>query len=136
MSHEIDITSLERAIRALEAALMRHAATPADDLVRDGCIQRFEFTYELSYKMLKRFLEATSENPPEFDKMSFQNIIRTGSERDLLLNDLPRWIEYRTARGTTSHAYDEVKAKQVFAIIPAFLAEARHLRDRLREELA
>ena len=71
MSHEIDITSLERAIRALEAALMRHAATPADDLVRDGCIQRFEFTYELSYKMLKRFLEATSENPPEFDKMSF-----------------------------------------------------------------
>lgn len=136
MKLELDITPLERAIVSLEAALARHDAAPDDDVIRDACIQRFEYTYELSYKMLKRFLEATSENPALYDKMSFQNLIRSGTERDLLLNDLSRWVEYRTARGTTSHAYDETKAREVFAAIPGFLEEARHLRDRLREELA
>jgi nucleotidyltransferase substrate binding protein (TIGR01987 family) len=135
MTLDLDISPLERAIGSLEAALAQYDQTP-NDIVRDACIQRFEFTYELSYKMLKRFLEATSENPAAYDKLSFQNIIRAGTERDLLLHDLPRWIDYRTARGTTSHAYDETKAREVFAAIPDFVEEARHLRDRLREELA
>lgn len=135
MPIDLDISALEKAISSLGAGLARHGQTPDDDFVRDACIQRFEYTYELSYKMLKRFLEVTSENPAEYDNMSFQNIVRTGSERGLLLNDLPGWIDYRRARGTTSHAYSEEKAREVFAIIPAFLEEARYLRDRLREGL-
>ena len=116
--------------------LDRHAQDSSDDLVRDACIQRFEFTYELAHKMLKRFLEATSANPDEFDNMTFQDLIRSGNERGLLRSDWSMWKEYRRARGTTSHTYDEEKAREVFAIVPDFLAEARFLRDRLREGLA
>ena len=105
----LDIQPLEKAVGALAAALARYAQSPDDDIVRDACIQRFEFTYELSHKMLKRFLEATSANPAEFDAMPFQDLIRTGSERGLLLGDWSRWKVFRTARSITSHAYDETQ---------------------------
>jgi len=52
-------------------------------------IQRFEFTYEISHKMLCRYLEASSANPAEFDKADFQYLIRTANERGLLLGDWP-----------------------------------------------
>ena len=134
--HALDIQPLQKAVLALAAAMARHAQNPGDDIVRDACIQRFEFTYEVSHKMLKRYLEATSANPAEFDAMSFQDLIRTGSERGLLLSDWSRWKVFRTARSITSHTYDETKAREVFAIIPEFLAEASHLRDRLKDAAA
>ena len=136
MPIDLNIDALEKAVASLGAALARHDLAPDDDMVRDACIQRFEFTYELSHKMLKRFLEATSANPAEFDSMPFQDLIRTGSERGLLLCDWSRWKVFRTARSITSHTYDENKAREVFAIVPEFLAEASHLRDRLRRDLA
>ena len=136
MPIDLSIEPFEKAITSLEVALDRHAQDSSDDLVRDACIQRFEFTYELAHKMLKRFLEATSANPDEFDNMTFQDLIRSGNERGLLRSDWSMWKEYRRARGTTSHTYDEEKAREVFAIVPDFLSEARFLRDRLREGLA
>ncbi len=129
-----DIGALEKAATSPEAALARHDRAPDDDMIRDACIHRFAFTYELSHKTLKRFLEATSANPAEFDGMAFQDLIRTGSERGLL-SDWSRWKVFRTARSITSHTYDEDKARAVFAVVPEFLGEARHLRDRLRREL-
>ena len=131
----LDVAPFEKAIASLEAALTRQAREPDDDLLRDGCIQRFEFTYELSHKMLKRFLVATSPNPAEYENMLFPDVIRTGSEGGLLLGDWPRWKGYREARSLTSHTYDEAKARKVFSLIPGFLDEARTLRDRLRERL-
>lgn len=136
MSIDLNIEPLEKAILTLEVALGRHQLNTEDDVVRDACIQRFEFVYELSHKMLKRFLEATSANPEEFDNIKFQDLIRSGNERGLLRSDWSRWKDYRTARGTTSHTYDQTKAREVFAIVPEFLSEARFLRDRLREGLA
>jgi nucleotidyltransferase substrate binding protein (TIGR01987 family) len=132
----LDIGSLQRAVASLEAALPRHGQAPNDDLVRDGCIQRFEFTYELSHKMLKRYLEAISANPAAVDALTFQDLIREGSERGLLMSDWSRWKQYRAARSLSSHTYDAAKAREVFAIVPEFLREARHLRDRLSEALS
>ena len=87
MPIDLSIEPFEKAIVSLEVALDRHAQDSSDDLVRDACIQRFEFTYELAHKMLKRFLEATSANPDEFDNMTFQDLIRSGNERGLLRSD-------------------------------------------------
>lgn len=136
MPIDLNIEPFEKAIASLEVALDRQAKDTSDDLVRDACIQRFEYTYELAHKMLKRFLEGTSANPDEFDNMAFQDLIRSGNERGLLRSDWSRWKEYRRARGTTSHTYDEEKAREVFSIVPDFLLEARFLRDRLRDGLA
>jgi hypothetical protein len=62
--------------------------------------------------MLKRYLEMTASNPSEIDAMSFQNLIRLGSEKGLLRSDWEQWKIYRQARGTTSHTYDEKKSSR------------------------
>ena len=97
------------------------------EALRMAAIQAFEYSYEISVKMLRRFLEMTEPNPSALDDATFQGLIRLGSERGLLKSDLPVWMEFRRQRGTTSHAYDEAKAAQVHAAIPAFLADAQFL---------
>ena len=132
----LDFSSLEKAIAQMDAGLQEALATPGSELLRDGVIQRFEYTYELSWKMLKRYLEATLPNPEEVDGMSFQALIRTGSEQGLLLSGWDSWVRYRKAHGATSHAYDEEKAREVFRIVPEFLQEARYLLDRLTGKMS
>lgn len=132
----LDISALERAVERLREGLARYERDRSDDQIRDGLIQRFEFTYELAHKMLKRYLESVSPSPDEYDRMPFQDLIRSGSEQALLLGDWPAWRKYRDMRSKTSHTYDEAKALEVVAMIPAFLAEAAFLRDRLRQRLS
>ncbi|MDE2921784.1 MAG: HI0074 family nucleotidyltransferase substrate-binding subunit [Acidobacteriota bacterium] len=135
---KLDLTALNDAIAQLEEALEYHgsevaARDPALKLhLRAAAIQAFEFTYELSFKMIKRYLEQASENPALFDEMSFSAIMRDAFQRGLLRSELASWKEYRKLRGTTSHTYDEDKARVVFESVPAFLREARYVRDQLR----
>ncbi|VUZ26963.1 Uncharacterised protein [uncultured Comamonas sp.] len=132
----LDLAPMERAMTRLREGLERYQQDISDTQIRDGLIQRFEFTYEISHKMLKRFLEATSANPAEFDDMSFQDLIRSGNERGLLLGSWPDWKKYRDMRAKTSHTYDEDVALEVVAGIPAMLEEAEYLLNKLREATA
>lgn len=127
----INLSPLQKALAQLESGLAFGINNPENDLARDGVIQRFEYTYELSHKMLKRFLESTEASPEVFDSMTFQDLIRLGNERGLLLNGWDEWRTYRTARGTTSHTYDKDKAIEVFEVIPGFVEEARYLLKQL-----
>lgn len=131
----LDISSLENAITRLSEGLARYQRDTSDEQIRDGLIQRFEFTYELSHKMLKRYLEANAASPEQFDAMPFADLIRTGNEQGLLRGTWPNWRTYRDMRSQTSHTYDAAKALQVVAAIPDFLAEAVFLRDQLRQRL-
>ena len=130
-----NIEPLRRAIERLEEGLKRYLEDTFDLQIRDGLIQRFEFTYEQSHKTLKRYLEYASANPSQFDQMVFQDMIRTANEQGLLLGDWSDWKDYREMRGATSHAYDEEVALRVVREIPRFLEEVAHLRDRLSERL-
>jgi nucleotidyltransferase substrate binding protein (TIGR01987 family) len=129
----LDLTPFSKAITRLEAGLTALSGDPTNTLMRDGVIQRFEFTYELCHKMLKRYIEATSANPQEVDTLDFQGLIRVGSEQGLLRSGWKEWRNLRQARGITSHTYDEAKALQVLAVVPEFLAEAQYLYARLSE---
>jgi nucleotidyltransferase substrate binding protein (TIGR01987 family) len=133
-SEKLDLTPLCNAISRLREGWERYRRDITDTQIRDGLIQRFEFTYEISHKMLKRFLEMTSSSPAEFDGMNFQDLIRTGNERGLLLGDWPKWKDYREMRAKTSHTYDEDVALEVVAGIPGFLEEAIYLQKRLNEK--
>ena len=125
-----------RAIQRLEEGLARYREDTSDTQIRDGLIQRFEFTYELGHRVLKRYLEYASANPEQFDEMTFQDMIRTANEQGLLLGNWPDWRRFREMRARISHAYDEDVAILVVDAIPRFIDEAIYLRDKLRERLA
>lgn len=127
----LNITPLSNAIARLEEGLLVYSRDTRQTLIRDGLIQRFEFTYEIAHKTLKRHLEQVSANPAEFDGMPFADLIRSANERSLLRSDWPAWRRYRDMRAKTSHTYDEAVAIEVVAGIPAFVDEVRHLRDEL-----
>jgi nucleotidyltransferase substrate binding protein (TIGR01987 family) len=129
----LDFSSLLNAIGRLDEGLTRYRSDTGDAQIRDGLIQRFEFTYDLAHKMLRRVLEAAAANPEEIDRMSFPELIRTASEQGLLKTDWSEWRTYREMRNITSHTYDEAKALQVVAAIPAFLDEVRVLGARLQQ---
>ena len=101
-----------------------------DALYRDGLIQRFEFTVELSWKSLKEYLE----------DQGF--VLAASSPRAVLkdayaagvIQDAERWNQILTARNITSHVYDEKTADGVAAqicndFLPVLQALGRFYRD-------
>lgn len=137
--NQLDFSPLARAIQQLEKSLSyansELALSDAGlfEQLRNSVIQCFEFTYELSHKMLKRYLEQTSASPEEIDLSSFQNLIRMGNEKGLLRSDWQLWKAYRQARIDSSHTYHEVKAQAVYEIASDFLIEARFLLEQLTQ---
>jgi hypothetical protein len=69
----------------------------------------------------------------EFEFSQWVKSDYTRIQQGLLQNSWDIWKEYRTARGTTSHTYNEEKAQEVLAVIPQFLTEARYLLRQLQQ---
>ena len=128
----LDLTSFQHALASLRRALVRWDASHAqDEELRDACIQRFEYTFELSWKMLKRRLELDLPDAHSLDAMSFRDLVRTGAERGLL-HDVGAWMVLRDKRNITWHAYNATKAAEVAAVIPSFALQAGDLLARLQ----
>ena len=104
-----------RSLEQLESALQKLAealAVPRDaPLAVDGTIQRFEFTIELYWKVLKRLLEAEgiqAATPREALRRAFQ----AG-----WIDDEEAWLEMLQNRNLASHTYNEALAGQVYDAI-------------------
>jgi nucleotidyltransferase substrate binding protein (TIGR01987 family) len=109
----LDLTSLKKAWESLQEAWDEFQKDTSNRFVQDSVIQRFESTYELSHKMLKRFLTAAEFSPQEINEMTFGDIVRTANLKALLQDNVEKWNEYRQARNITSHTYDESNANDV-----------------------
>lgn len=132
----LDPTPLGNAVQRLRDGLVRHRAEPQDEQLRDGPIQRFEFTYELSHKTLRRYLSYHGGSPDEITGLAFADLIRVGNAAGLLRGEWPAWRRFREMRTRTSHTYDARTAEEVVAAIPDFLAEAEYLLHELQRRSA
>lgn len=137
----LNLSALLKAIHQLQQSLdYYHSKLVQQDAglmlqLRAAAIQAFEFTYELSWKMLRRYLMLTEPNPSEVADMSFPDLIRTGCARGLLQSEWSVWKGFRQDRSITSHTYDENKAKEVFEHIPKFLNEVQYLLGNLQKRV-
>lgn len=127
----LDLSSFKMAMTTLEEALKAHKLDSENSLVMDACIQRFEYTYELAHKTIRRYLEMSEPSASVIKDFSFPTLIRLAYERGLLQLELVHWKEFRDARNLTSHTYDERKAADVFKGIPKFLNEAKFLYNEI-----
>lgn len=121
---KLDLSSLKKAIQSFKLAIEEYSKDKTNLFVRDSVIQRFEYTYSLALKMIKRYMEVNGE---DVDSLSFNDVIRTANEKNLLLNNLEVWNNYRLKRNITSHTYDEEKAQDIISIVDNFYKEVEFL---------
>ncbi len=105
------IINYRSAVRRLAEAVEQYSACPADTVVRDGVIQRFEFTFELAWKSMKEYMEDQGSTAPlQFPKQVMKEAYAAG-----IINDETVWLDMLDSRNTTSHIYDDAQAAAVVA---------------------
>jgi nucleotidyltransferase substrate binding protein (TIGR01987 family) len=121
LTHLFD--DLGRSLDRLAEALGISAEEP---LAIDGTIQRFEFTFELFWKAVRRLLarQGIEANSP---KAVLQQAYRLG-----WLDDEPKWLKVLEDRNLTSHTYREPLALEIYGRIPAHHAAMREVVEKLR----
>ncbi|MFH0799717.1 MAG: nucleotidyltransferase substrate binding protein [Pseudomonadota bacterium] len=134
----LDLTSLEKAAGSLDAAVavasdgsfMSRLTAEQTDTVRAGVIQNFEFTYELCWKFIQRWLKEHQHLEDAALPRTRKDLFRLAAKHGLI--DSPeRWFDYGDARNITAHTYDHQKAQIVYDAAIKFAKDARALLKRL-----
>ena len=92
-----------------------------DEMIKEGLIQRFEYTHELAWNVMK-------------DYAAYQGNANVGGSRDAtreafqlkLISNGKVWMDMIGSRNKTSHTYNEETADEIYSRIlneyyPAFL---------------
>lgn len=120
------VDSLSQALgHSEDAALMSSLDETLQNVVQSGVIKHFEFTYELSWKFIKRWLEV-NVSPNVADGVTRRELYRLGFE-NRLIDDVDRWMDHHEARNETTHTYRKATADEVYAAIPSFLEDSQLL---------
>lgn len=82
-----------------------------DDLLKEGLIQRFEYTHELAWKVMKDYAEYQGYTEIRGSRDAFRQALRMG------IIDSGLWLESIDDRNLTSHNYDESVAEEVYDAI-------------------
>ncbi len=115
----------EDALNNLKEAL---AIENPSDLERDGTIQRFEYSYELLWKLAQRILrdnEVIAESP----KAVFRELGRLG-----WIDNVETWLDFQKSRNETSHEYGKKLAKKSYSLAKIFLPVAEKLFEILKQK--
>ena len=101
------IADFQKAVYRLKEACEQEE----NEFIRDSVIQRFEFSFELGWKMLKLKLEAE-----EIEARSPKETLFKSLELGLIDNGND-WTEMHRIRNLTSHTYDETLARNVYQFV-------------------
>lgn len=106
---EQKLNSYRKALGRLAEVVNVMKARQLNDFEADGLIQRFEFTFELAWKLMKSYADYQG-----IDKeiMGSRDAIRWAFENKLI-EDSDVWMERIKRRNDTSHNYDEDAAADV-----------------------
>lgn len=95
-----------KALHRLEIALTK--TLDEDDLYLDATIQRFEFTFELAWKLMKAVLEYEG-----IEATSPRSSIREAWKQHLI-GDAEKWLDMQVKRNLSSHTYNEETAQDIY----------------------
>lgn len=102
-----------------------------DEIIKEGLIQRFEYTHELAWNVMK-------------DYATYQGNTTVGGSRDAtreafqlqLMSDGAVWMDMIGSRNKTSHTYNEATADEIYLKIlndyfPAFLEFQKNMERKM-----
>jgi nucleotidyltransferase substrate binding protein (TIGR01987 family) len=124
------LTNFERALRLLREA-MAEGPEALNQLEKEGVIQRFEYCFELAWKTVKDYMEASGI---VFDVVMPRQVIKDAFAAKVL-NDGATWIAMLDHRNLLSHTYNPVVIEQaVAAIHQRYLPQLEQLHTFLQQE--
>jgi nucleotidyltransferase substrate binding protein (TIGR01987 family) len=98
------------------------------EIVIDGILHRFEFTFKLAWKTVKDALEYLglvdkTGSPRENIQVGFRHGI---------IEDGEKWIEIMLSRNALAHLYDEKSSREIYQKIKKdYIQEFKKLREKL-----
>lgn len=133
----LELESFRKAVVALEEVMaksddvtfMQGLDQIARNAIKSGVIQHFEFTYELCWKFIKRWLEMNI-GPTVADGVTRRELFRLAAE-SRLIEDVDQWMRHHDARNQTSHTYEPKIAESVYAAAHEFARDAVRLLEAL-----
>lgn len=134
MEHQQDIRWLQRydnyhkACRRLLEVTEDNQCCTLSELEQEGLIQRFEYTYELAWKVLQDLLIFKG-----YEFMSGPNGTLKMAFEDGLITDHDGWRRMSKARNILSHVYNE---EEVLYILEQIFSEFSSLLKQLDEKLS
>ncbi len=105
-------SNYKKALAVLRRGLALQKERGLSELERGGIIQAFEFTQELSWKVMKDYLEYQGFTGIIGSRDAYRNAFNRA-----LISDGEIWIDMIKARNLSSHTYDEADAEKLLALI-------------------
>ena len=129
----LELSGLQKAVSALagvlaksdDAEFMSQLDEIARNAIKAGVVQHFQFTYELCWKFIKRWLEMNI-SPGVADCVTRRELFRLGAE-NRLIDDVEQWMRYHEARNLTSHIDRPEIAERVYNTAHDFARDAPRL---------
>lgn len=122
----------ERALERFRLVVTERARWVAEgngDIVLDVAAKRFEFTYEMAWKALKRVLDYLG-----IDARAPRPVFKEAYAQSLLADEQV-WLDMIEMRNLSSHIYDEHEISRILTELERYLAAFEALLTRLRTTL-
>lgn len=94
-------SAYEKALKQLRSAIEQYGHDP-EDIIKEGIIQRFEFTHELSWQLMKDYLQYEGIMNITGSRSATREAFNKG-----LVQDGANWMDMIETRNKTVHIYDE-----------------------------
>lgn len=123
MKAEHILPDFQRALDRFDEAMQLE---PIDDVHRAGCIQYFEFTFDLAWKSIQAVANHYGLEPVKSPRVAFRSAFSQG----WILEQEP-WLSMLEARNRMSHVYSAEDALGVYSILGGYRGPFRELYRRL-----
>ena len=125
---ELGFLKLGKALSSLEQIVVKPNQDDRSNI--DASIQRFEFTIELFWKLLKNILESKGV------EVQYPKNVLQEAFKGHLINHEQSWLKMLEDRNMTSHTYDEDLADQIFMRIKLYTPVLRETYNKLFEDFS
>lgn len=114
--------------RALDRFSEAMSMDPTDDVHRAGCIQYFEFTFDLAWKSIQSVSAFYGLDSVKSPRVAFKTAFNQG-----WIEEQEPWLDMLNAKNRMSHVYNAEEALGVYLCLNEFLEPCEELYLRLIE---
>lgn len=121
------LATFQRALGRLEEVVTLQRQRQLSPLEKDGMIQRFEYTQELAWKVLKNYIEYQGGERLAGSRDTIRQAFALG-----IITNADPWFDMLESRNETSHVYDEDTENDLLdKITKTYLSIMRELNKRI-----